>query len=176
MPRKRQNAKSKHPSLSEAAWAILLDEEPPADANDFDVFEMQYPTVTAEKCRGLWGSARRRGSRGVHCRASGPAPVVVVVIRSRLPASGGRGYRAAWLGRMLLARIHARLAPAFGWHRGSEIPASGLCTGVLLRRSQQLDDGGRCRDAQTRRVHRSIEAPAVRESGRILAASRSVAT
>jgi hypothetical protein len=40
--------------VSEAQMAFLLDLDPPADANKFEVCDLQFPTIVHQRCRPLW--------------------------------------------------------------------------------------------------------------------------
>src|SRR5690242_17503304 len=59
MPTKRRRrTRNVLPGLSEGTWALLLDEEPPADINAWEEFNLRHPTASEEKCRGIWLSVR----------------------------------------------------------------------------------------------------------------------
>lgn len=58
MPIKRRIVKTKHAEISEVQWATLLDRPLPADTDEWEEYLLAFPTVTEEKSRALWNSAR----------------------------------------------------------------------------------------------------------------------
>lgn len=59
MPTKRRRRnRNRIEEVSETAWSIMLDREPPADANGFEVLDLRYPTAPAAtgRCKELWQS------------------------------------------------------------------------------------------------------------------------